>query len=62
MSKIKSRSQNAILNTIWAIFTQLVIVLLGLLSRKVFLTNLGAELLGVNSLFSDVLMLFRLLI
>ena len=58
MREDKSRLQNATLNTIWAIFTQLVIVLLGLLSRKVFLTNLGAELLGVNNLFSDVLMLF----
>lgn len=58
MNSNKSRSKNAALNTIWAIFTQLVVVCLSLLSRKIFLDYLGTEMLGVNSLFSDVLMLF----
>lgn len=58
MDNEKSRSQNALLNTLWAVLCQFAIVVLGLFSRKVFLLQLGAELLGVNSLFSDVLMLF----
>ena len=53
-----SRLHNATLNTAWAIFSQFITVLLSLLTRKVFLNYLGAELLGVNSLFADVLMLF----
>lgn len=58
MSENIGRAKNASLNTIWAIVSQGVIVILGLFSRKVFLNHLGAELLGVNSLFSDVLLLF----
>ncbi len=56
--KSKSRSENASLNAIWAIISQILITVMGLFSRKVFLNYLGEELLGVNSLFSDVLMLF----
>lgn len=58
MIKAKGRLENAALNTIWAIISQGAITVLGLVSRKIFLSYLGAELLGVNSLFSDVLMLF----
>ena len=53
-----NRSRNAALNAMWAVTSQLIIVVLGLISRKIFLGQLGAELLGINSLFSDVLMLF----
>ena len=53
-----SRTKNTSLNTFWALISQGILVLLGLFSRKVFLDCLGAELLGVNSLFSDVLILF----
>lgn len=58
MQNPQGRVANASLNTIWAIVSQGVTVILGLFSRKIFLDHLGAELLGVNSLFSDVLMLF----
>ena len=58
MSESRGRIENASLNTFWAILGQGVTVLLGLFSRKVFLDHLGAELLGVSSLFSDVLLLF----
>lgn len=53
-----SRSKNVALNAGWAIISQVVAVVLGLASRKIFLDHLGAELLGVNSLFTDVLALF----
>lgn len=58
MAESKGRIENASMNTFWAIFSQGICVLLGLFSRKVFLDHLGAELLGVSSLFSDVLLLF----
>lgn len=58
MQNPQGRVANASLNTVWAIISQGVTVLLSLFSRKVFLDHLGAEYLGVNSLFSDVLMLF----
>jgi len=54
------RYHNAKLNTVWAIICQLVFIVLGFLNRKVFYNFLGAELLGVNSLFSDVLIIFSL--
>lgn len=52
-----NRSKNVALNASWAIVSQLVVVIFGIASRKVFLDHLGAELLGVNGLFSDVLSL-----
>ena len=54
----ESRAKNTVLNMFWAILNQAVTVLLGFISRKIFLCYLGAELLGVNGLFSDVLLLF----
>lgn len=58
MGAATGRIANASRNTAWAIISQGIIVLLNLFSRKVFLDHLGAELLGVSSLFSDVLLLF----
>ena len=53
-----SRTENVVLNLFWACLSQIIITLAGLYNRKVFLEVLGSELLGVNSLFSDVLSLF----
>lgn len=55
---MKSRKKNVIKNVTIIIICQFLNTLLGFWNRKVFLSVLGAELLGVNSLFSDVLMLF----
>lgn len=52
------RSDNAILNTVWVIINQFILVILGLYSRKVFLGVLGEEYLGFNSLFDDIFRLF----
>ena len=53
-----TRTQNVKLNAVYAIVCQAVIIVTTMVTRKVFLNHLGAELLGVNSLFSDVLVLF----
>ncbi len=49
------RSQYVIKNICMGIFSQLVIVLLGFISRKVFLDSLGAEYLGINGLLTNIL-------
>ena len=49
------RSKNAILNFITGIFGQIIILLLGFVSRALFLMILSVEYLGVSSLFSSIL-------
>ncbi|WML51603.1 hypothetical protein RCG17_19485 [Neobacillus sp. PS3-12] len=54
------RAKNSVKNISMGIFTQVVIALLGFLSRKVFLDSLGAQYLGINSLLDNVLSLLAL--
>ena len=44
-----------------SIFSQVVIILLGFLSRKVFINSLGEEYLGVNGLLTNVLSMMVLI-
>lgn len=44
------RTKNVIRNIGINILTQIVITVLGFLSRKVFIDNLGTEYLGINGL------------
>lgn len=55
------RTQNSIKNISIGIFTQVVMTLLGFISRKVFLDNLGITYLGVNGLLTNVLSMLGLL-
>ena len=55
------RTKYAIKNISISIFSQIVIILLGFVSRKVFVDNLGAEYLGVNGLLSNVLSMMVLI-
>ena len=55
------RTKYAIKNISMSIFSQIIIILLGFLSRKVFVDNLGAEYLGVNGLLSNVLSMMVLI-
>ncbi|MCM3665244.1 oligosaccharide flippase family protein [Mesobacillus subterraneus] len=54
------RTNNSIKNIFISILAQLVIVLLGFISRKVFLDSLGAEYLGINGLLTNVLSMLAL--
>ena len=54
------RTQNSIRNIAMTLITQVVIVLLGFISRKVFLDSLGAEYLGVNALLTNILSMLAL--
>ncbi|MEH7440667.1 oligosaccharide flippase family protein, partial [Neobacillus drentensis] len=54
------RSINSFKNITISIAAQLIIALLGFVSRKVFLDSLGAEYLGVNGLLENVLSILAL--
>lgn len=54
------RTENSMKNIYISILTQIVITLLGFISRKVFIDNLGAEYLGVNGLLGNILSMMSL--
>lgn len=54
------RTKNSIKNITISMITQIVIILLGFLSRKVFLDNLGTEYLGMNGLLTNILSMLSL--
>lgn len=54
------RVENSIKNIYMGIVTQVVIAILGFVSRKVFLDNLGTEYLGVNGLLTNILSMLSL--
>ena len=54
-NKKMSRSEYALKNTTISILMQVVKNLVGFVSRTIFIKVLGAEYLGVNGLFSDIL-------
>ncbi|MGG7078769.1 lipopolysaccharide biosynthesis protein [Clostridium sardiniense] len=54
------RTENSMKNIYISILTQIVITLLGFISRKVFIDNLGTEYLGVNGLLTNVLSMMSL--
>lgn len=54
------RTVNSIKNIYISLITQIIITLLGFLSRKVFLDSLGTEYLGVNGLLTNVLSMLSL--
>lgn len=49
------RTSNSIKNIIIAILSNLIVILVGFISQKVFITSLGKEYLGINGLFSNIL-------
>lgn len=54
--RVKSSMRNIYIN----ILTQIILVGLGFLSRKVFLTSLGTEYLGINGLLTNILSMLSL--
>ena len=54
------RTKNVIKNIYINILTQLIIIILGFVSRKVFINSLGTEYLGVNGLLSNVISMLSL--
>ena len=56
----KSRSENAFKNITIGIGSQLIILLTAFVSRTIFIQQLGAEYLGVNGLYSNILAVLSL--
>ncbi|MGL6247914.1 MAG: lipopolysaccharide biosynthesis protein [Culicoidibacterales bacterium] len=54
------RIQNSVKNIAISVTTQVVIVLLGFISRKVFIDNLGTDYLGINGLLTNLLSMLSL--
>lgn len=49
------RTKNSMKNVFMSIFSQIVIILLGFISRKIFIDSLGTDYLGVNGVLTNVL-------
>lgn len=54
------RIKNSIKNIYMSILTQIIITLLGFVSRNIFLSSLGTEYLGINGLLTNVLSMLSL--
>ena len=54
------RVKNSIKNIYINIVTQIIITLLGFISRKIFIDSLGTEYLGINGLLTNVLSMLSL--
>ena len=54
------RVKNSIKNIYISVLSQIIIILLGFISRKVFLDNLGLEYLGINGLLTNVISMLSL--
>ena len=54
------RTKNSMFNMAASFGSQIITVLLGFISRTVFITALGAEYLGVNGLFTNILSIISL--
>lgn len=54
------RTKESIKNISISMLSQIIVVILGFISRKVFIDNLGSEYLGINGLMSNVLSMLSL--
>ncbi|OLS41091.1 lipopolysaccharide biosynthesis protein [Bacillus sp. MRMR6] len=54
------RTKNSLINTVYAIFGQALTILFSFVNRTVFIYVLGAEYLGINGLFTDLLYMLSL--
>lgn len=52
-----SRTKNVAKNAWWALVTQILSIILSFISRTIFIYILGVEYLGINGLFTNILML-----
>ena len=55
-----SRTQKSIINTTVSIASQIIIILLGFISRRVLIYSVGVEYLGINGLMTNILTIFSL--
>lgn len=58
--KLKTRSQYSVLNMFTGVFGQIVTIVLGFVTRTVFIYTLGKSYLGISGLFSNILSVLNL--
>ena len=56
----KTRSEKMIRNISMGLISKIVVLVIGFIDRKFFITILGEELLGINGLFSNILLMLSL--
>ena len=49
------RLKNSIRNSIMSIIANVITILLGFITQRIFIQNLGIEYTGINSLFTNVI-------
>lgn len=54
------RTRKSVLNTIVAFASQVIIILLGFISRRVLIYSVGVQYLGINGLMTNILTIFSL--
>ena len=54
------RQKNSILNIITGIGSQVILLFLGFFTRKIFINEMGLQLLGINGLFSSIISMLSL--
>ena len=54
------RTRKSIINTVVALGSQIIIILLGFVSRRVLIYSVGVEYLGINGLMTNILTIFSL--
>lgn len=54
------RTKKSLINMIVSFSSQIIIILLGFLSRRVLIYSVGVEYLGINGLMTNILMIFSL--
>ena len=54
------RTKKTLINTIVSFVSQFIIILLGFISRRVLIYNVGVQYLGINGLMSNILTIFSL--
>ncbi|MBC5995843.1 hypothetical protein EAI30_00280 [Romboutsia ilealis] len=59
MENIK-RTKKTIINSVTGIISQSILMILGFVVRKIFITNIGVDYLGINGLFVNIMELLNL--
>ena len=54
------RTKKSIINTIVSLMSQIIIILLGFISRRVLIYSVGVQYLGINGLMTNILTIFSL--
>lgn len=54
------RTRKSMINTVVSFVSQFILILLGFISRRVLIYNVGVEYLGINGLMSNILTIFSL--